>query len=125
MLHLAHQNSIELFNVIFNVALRLLNVLEDSHVLLYDVHDVVDVLTMLRDQSLLFFQNNFDQVLMVTTNSINIVSVFSFNSLISLQWHFSERLRHFRSGPRCLLVCSGRCLHHISLLGLFFLHHGL
>lgn len=60
---------------------------------------------------------------MVSTNSINIVSVFSFNPLISLQWHFSERLRHFRSGPRCLLVCSGR---HISLMGLLFLlHRGL
>ena len=45
--HLFHEDAIELVDVLFNVALRLLHSLQDAHVLLDDVHDVVYMLAVI------------------------------------------------------------------------------
>ena len=51
VLHLLKQDGVELVDVLLDVALRLLHVLQQTHVLLDDVHDVVDVLSVAGDQA--------------------------------------------------------------------------
>jgi len=60
LLHFAHQNIVELVNVLFDVALGLFDLLEDAHVLLDYINNVVNVLSVLRNQRLLLLQNHLD-----------------------------------------------------------------
>ena len=82
VIHLLHQNSIELVDILFNLTVRLLYFLEYAHVLLDNVHDIINVLSMIRYQRLLFLKNHLDQKFMVLTDPLNIVPVVLLNVLV-------------------------------------------
>jgi hypothetical protein len=60
VLHFTHQNTIQLVDILFDVALGLFDLLEDAHILLDYVNNVVDVLSVLRNQRLFLLQNHLD-----------------------------------------------------------------
>jgi hypothetical protein len=60
VLHFTHQNAIQLVDILFDVALGLFDLLEDAHILLDYVNNVVDVLSVLRNQRLFLLQNHLD-----------------------------------------------------------------
>ena len=78
MLHLLHQNSIELVDVLFDLAVRLLDFLENAHVLLDNVHDVVYVLSVVRYQRLFFLKREFAPI-----NLRQVLSLHVFSALVS------------------------------------------
>ena len=47
VVHFTHQDVIELFDVVFDIALRFFNVLKNAHILLNNVDYVVNMLTVL------------------------------------------------------------------------------
>lgn len=48
VLHFAQQNAVQFINVLFYITLRLFNLLENTHILLDDVDNVVNMLSVLR-----------------------------------------------------------------------------
>ena len=84
MLHFLHENSIKLVDVFVDFTVWLLNFLEDAHVLLDNVHDVVNVLPMIRYQGLFFLEDHFDQEFMVLANFLNIICILLLYMLVGL-----------------------------------------
>lgn len=60
VVHLAHQNAIKLLNIVLDVTLRLFHILQNAHVLLNYVNNIIDVFSMLRNESLFLLKNDFD-----------------------------------------------------------------
>lgn len=115
MLHLAHQNTIKLFHIFFNVALRLLNGLQDAHVLLDHINHIINVLSMFLKQRLFLFENDFDEILVVTADFIKIVGIFDLHILVALQWHLFQWFWHLGSRP-IQIVTRNECMLLLLLL---------
>ena len=89
VLHLLHEYSVKLVNVFIDFTVWLLNFLKNAHVLLDNVHDVINVLPMVRYQGLFLLEDHFYQEFMVLANFLNIICIFLFDMLVGLQWHLS------------------------------------
>ena len=93
MINFAHQDPIELLYVRLDVTLRLFNVLKDAHIFFDDVDDVIDVLSVVRNETFFLLKYHLNQVLMVSADLVNIASILGLEIIVSLQRHFSKRSR--------------------------------
>ena len=83
-LQLLHQNAVQVGDVVFDVRLWLFDVLKRCHVFLNDVNDVIDMLSMVRNQCLFLFQDDFYEILVLSTDPVNILCVLIFNTVVAL-----------------------------------------
>ncbi len=60
MVHFAHQNAVKFLYIVLNVTLRLFHILQNAHILFNYVNDIIDVFSMLRNESLFLFKDDFD-----------------------------------------------------------------
>ena len=104
VIHFTYQDGVEVLYVWLDVTLRLFNILKDTHIFFDDVDYVIDVLSVVRNETFFFLEYHFDQVLMVAANLVNIASIFSLKIIISLQRHFSERARFLWLRPLSFLI---------------------
>ena len=84
MLHFLKQDAIQLINILLYIALWFFNSLQDAHVLFNDINNFIDVVPVLWDEGFFLLQNDFDKILMVTANPVNIVCVFHLYMLVGL-----------------------------------------
>ena len=74
-LELVEEDGVERGDVLVDVGAGLVHLVEQVHLLLDYVDDVIDVLSMLTDQVLLFLQDLVDQPLMVSADAVQVVPI--------------------------------------------------
>lgn len=74
-LHLVDEDFVEIANVDIYVALRLVDGVEQVHILAGNVHHVIDVLSVALDKLFLFFENHLDQTLVILTDPVGVVAI--------------------------------------------------
>jgi len=116
MIHFTNEDSVQFVDVFFDIRLGFLDMLQDSHVGLNNIHDVIDVLTVLAYELLFLLQDHFNQILMGATNLVNILGVLGLDTLVRLEGHLAERLWCLRLRPRGLCLLRRHSWHRLHLL---------
>lgn len=100
--NLVQQNFVQIFNVFFYVASGFVNHVEQAHLVFDDWNNFVDVLSVISYQIFFFFQNLLNQLVVVSFEPFNVLSVFF--SQINLCWNIGTK----RLG--CILKSLSWCL---------------
>ena len=112
-LHLLKQNCIKRVNVHFNVALGFFHILQQGHVLLNNIDDVVNMLPVVGDQLFFLFENDLDQILMVAADELHVVTILLLKLLIGFLGNVFDTLELWRCNHEALsnvLLHLGLCL---------------
>jgi len=92
--------------------------MKQHHLLFYQINDIIDMVSVVTDQTFLLLQNLLDQLLMIAAKSFGIAPVLGSHLLKTdlLLLHLSERLQLLLH-VRYVVVRVERLLHGNGLLG--------
>jgi len=103
--HFTQQDRIQVMHILFNVTRRLVHLVQQVHVFLHDINDVIDVLSVISDKFFFFRQDCLDETLVVHSHAVHIISILPFQIVNMCHWNLFQ-LRKLRWNNEHLILAT-------------------